>query len=176
LARPEVQGALRPASARVAPPRPGEASIWALIAFAVIGVGIAAYLTTLHYAGVAPVCATSGVFNCEEVLTSSYSVIPGTSVPVTVPGMLWFMVSAGLAAASLVRGRRGVPEPRWLRPAHAAWGAVGMIAVFYFIHGEVALGAICEWCTGVHILVFLSLLVTLARLRPAAAPEPADLE
>jgi len=128
---------------------------------------MSAYLTTLHYSGGTVVCANGGIFNCGTVLTSSYSVIPGTQVPVTVPGMLWFIVSGGLALASVMRGRRGLVDPGWLRPAHAIWGGLGLIAVFYFIHGEVALGAICEWCTGVHLLVFISLLVAMARLRPA---------
>jgi len=173
LARPEspAAGWVEPSDLRHPP---GELGAWTLLAIAVIGLGISAYLTTLHYAGSAPVCAVGGVFNCGQVLSSSYSVIPGTQIPVTVPGMLWFIVSGTLAAISLVSGRRGLAEPGWLRPAHAVWGGIGLIAVFYFIHGEVAVGAICEWCTGVHLLVFISLLVALARLRPARTLLPAD--
>lgn len=136
---------------------------------AALGVGIAAYLTALHYAGISPLCSQGGPVNCARVVSSSYSVVPGTAIPVTVPGMLWFLVSAALAVVSLRRGRRGAPEPGWLRPAHAGWAGLGLIAVFYLVYAEVALRALCEWCTGVHVLILLSLLVTLARLRPEPA-------
>jgi len=149
---------------------------WLLVAFGAIGLGISIYLTTLHYAGLAPVCTTGGIVNCASVLKSSYSNVPGTSIPVTVPGMLWCLVSISFAAASLVQGRRGLPEPRWLRPGHALWAGIGMLSVLYFIYAEVvALHEICEWCTGVHILVFLSLITALVRLQPAYATGPEEL-
>ena len=61
------------------------AGAWFLLGAAVVGLGISTYLTTLHYAGVAPICTTNGFINCGSVLKSSYSVVPGTSIPVTVP-------------------------------------------------------------------------------------------
>ena len=153
-------------------PESGGAGAWFLLAVAVAGLGISAYLTTLHYAGVPALCpGGGGVINCQAVLSSSYSLIPGTPVPVTVPGMLWFIVSGGLAAASLSAARRGLAEPTWLRPAHVAWTVVGLLAVLYFVFCEVVeLHEICVWCTSVHVLVFLSLLVALARLQLRSAP------
>ena len=35
------------------------------------------------------------------MLKSQYSVVPGTSIPVTVPGMVWFIVSGALALISI---------------------------------------------------------------------------
>ena len=101
------------------------AGAWFLIGAAVVGLGIATYLTTLHYAGVAPICTTNGFVNCGSVLKSSYSVVPGTSIPVTVPGMLWFIVSGWLAVVSILAARRGSRSRTWLRPAHLTWCRVG---------------------------------------------------
>jgi uncharacterized membrane protein len=144
------------------------AGAWFLIGAAVVGLGIATYLTTLHYAGVSPICTTNGFVNCGSVLKSTYSVVPGTSIPVTVPGMIWFIVSGALAVVSIRCARRGIEEPEWLRPAHLIWCLLGLVSVLYFVFAElVKLHELCEWCTGVHILVFLSLLVTIARVQPA---------
>jgi uncharacterized membrane protein len=154
--------------------RPAGISPWALIAFAAAGLGLSAYLTTVHYAGVAPICTTGGFVNCQAVTSSSYSVVPGTSIPVTVPGMIWFIVSGALAIWTVRCSRGGLAEPGWLRPGQAIWAGLGMLPVLYFIWAEVVqLHYICEWCTGVHVLVFLSLLVAVARLQTGALVEGA---
>jgi uncharacterized membrane protein len=143
---------------------------WFLLGAAVVGLGIATYLTTLHYAGVPPICSTGGFINCESVLKSTYSVVPGTSIPVTVPGMIWFIVSGALAVISIRCARGGVEEPEWLRPAHLIWCVLGLVSVLYFVFAEIVkLHELCEWCTGAHVLVFLSLLVAIARVQPAKA-------
>ena len=171
--------AMRPEVALSAPPpgepsRAGRMSAWLLAAVGVLGLGISAYLTHLHYSGGVPLCSTGGIVNCAAVTSSSYSVVPGTGLPVTVPGMVWFIVSGVLAAMSLRCLHHGVAEPRWLRPAHMLWAAGGLLAVLYLVYAEVVrLHSICEWCTAVHALVFVSLLATLARLQrrgPAAGP------
>src|SRR5216684_2974000 len=81
-------------------------SVWkaavlgAIICFALVGIGIAVYLTTVHYAHVSLLCTDGGVVNCTQVTTSVYSVVPGTDIPITIPGLLWFVVSGGLALAA----------------------------------------------------------------------------
>jgi uncharacterized membrane protein len=135
------------------------AGAWFLIGAAVVGLGISAYLTTLHYAHVQPICTTGGYINCGSVLKS---------IPVTVPGMIWFIVSGALAGISIRCARVGLDEPEWLRPAHLIWCVLGLVSVLYFVFAEIVeLHELCEWCTGVHILVFLSLLVAIARVQPA---------
>ena len=148
----------------------------ALLGFAVLGLAVAAYLTAVHYADVAPVCGTiDSVVDCGAVTRSAWSLLPGTQVPVTVPGMLWFAVSGALALVALRSAHRGTAEPPWLRPAHAAWAAAALVAVLYFVYAElVALHRICEWCTAVHLLVLASFLVALARALPAG--EEVDAE
>jgi len=143
-----------------------ERSALALLVFAVLGAAISVNLTTLHYADVAPVCTTGGIVDCTSVLQSRWSNLPGTAVPVTVPGLLWFLASGAMALASLRAAAGGVAEPRGLRGLHALWAAAGMAGVLYLVWAElVELRRICEWCTGVHLLVLASLLVALARLQ-----------
>ncbi len=169
-------GNLPPAAAEESPDelsagvRRAGAGAWFHLGAAVVGLGIATYQTTLHYAHVQPICTTGGFINCGSVLKSSYSVVPGTQIPVTVPGMIWFIVSGALAGISIRCARVGSDEPEWLRPAHLVWCVLGLVSVLYFVFAEIVkLHALCEWCTGVHILVFLSLLVAIARVQPATA-------
>src|SRR5579863_6258106 len=72
-----------------------------LLVLSLVGVGIAVYLTTVHYENAPLLCSTHGLIDCSRVLSSPYSVIPGTSVPITVPGLAWCMVSAAFAIAGL---------------------------------------------------------------------------
>lgn len=157
------------ALARMAP------DLAALIVMAIAGIGVSAYLTIVHYAKTPLVCpgyVSGGFVNCERVTSSAYSVVPGTQLPITVPGFVWFAVSGGLALVAFMRLTRNQPEPDRLRLAHALWGAVGLLFVLYLVYAEVAvLHNLCAWCTIVHILTFLTFLVALARLTmPADAP------
>jgi uncharacterized membrane protein len=136
----------------------------ALAVLALAGLGVAAYLTTVHYAHVPLVCSTTGLVDCDNVLHSTYSVIPGTQVPITVPGMLWFLVSGGLALLALRTG-----EPVWLPAVHALWTVVGVITVVYLVYAElVAIHHICVWCTSVHLLIVISFVLALVRWQRAA--------
>lgn len=138
----------------------------ALLGMAVLGFAISVYLTTVHYAGVALVCSTGGIVNCARVTSSPYSVIPGTQIPITIPGMLWFAVSGALAGVGLVALERGQREPERLRLAHVVWGGLGLAFVFYLVYAEIVkLHQICEWCTAVHLLTLFTFFVALYRLQ-----------
>jgi uncharacterized membrane protein len=149
----------------------------ALIAIAAIGLGISIYLTTVHYAHISLLCSASGIVNCAEVTQSTYSVVPGTQAPITIPGMLWFAVSGGLAIlAWRIQLQRGASLVR-VSLAQVGWGAVGLITVLYLVYAEVVrLHAICEWCTAVHILTLLTFLIALYRIQqlPIALDSAAD--
>jgi len=133
-----------------------------LAALAAIGLGVAGYLTVVHYAPTLLVCSASGFVNCEAVLTSAFSVVPGTSIPITVPGLGFFLVSLALAIAQLRR-----PANYGLRQAHAVWAGLGLLTIFYLIFVEfVELRTICLWCTSVHVVILLTFLLTLWRLYP----------
>ena len=114
----------------------------AALALSLAGVGISIYLTLLHYAGATPACPESGPVNCEAVLTSSYSVIAGTTIPTSAAGIAWFGVSA------LLWGWRA-------GPLHLVWSAIGLATALYLVFVElVVIRVICLWCTAAHVLVF----------------------
>ena len=133
-----------------------------LAALAVIGLGVAGYLTAVHYAHTTVVCSNQGAVNCEKVITSAFSVVPGTALPITLPGLGFFLISLVLALAQLRR-----PADYGLRQAHAAWAGLGLLTAFYLVFVElVELRTICLWCTSVHVVILLTFLLTLWRLYP----------
>jgi uncharacterized membrane protein len=138
----------------------------ALLVMAVAGIVISAYLTTVHYAGAPLVCSTGGIVNCTQVTTSAYSVIPGTQLPITIPGMLWFASSGGLAIAGWIQRNGDISTRIRIALAQVIWGAAGLIGVLYLVYAEIVqLHTICEWCTGVHVLTLLTFLVALYRVQ-----------
>jgi len=106
----------------------------ALAALAVAGAGIAAYLTYVHYADVAPVCSTGG---CEKVQTSKYAELAGA--PVALLGVVAYTVLFALA---------------WVRGMAAAFAGttvalVGVAFSGYLLWAQLGpIGAICQWCIG----------------------------
>lgn len=60
--------------------RQGTAPIVILL-LSLCGVGIAIYLTAVHYEQVPLLCSSSGLIDCQRVTSSAYSVVPGTSIP-----------------------------------------------------------------------------------------------
>jgi uncharacterized membrane protein len=138
----------------------------ALLGMAVAGLLIALYLTATHAGSVPLVCTVGSFVNCASVTRSAYSVVPGTTIPISILGVVWFVVAGLMAAAPLVALRTGRPEPAWLPPVHLAWAGLGLIAVLYLVYVEVVLlHQICEWCTVVHLLVIATVLLTLRRVQ-----------
>jgi uncharacterized membrane protein len=146
-----------------------------LLLCALAGVGIAVYLTSVHYELAPLACSESGFVNCARVLSSTYSVIPGTTIPISIPGMAWSLVIAALVVMELRRPARG------LRLAQFGWSLVGMLTVLFLVYVEIVLlHNLCAWCTAMHVLIFLIFLVALARLTPSqpeiSANEATELE
>ncbi|HEV2026914.1 MAG TPA: vitamin K epoxide reductase family protein [Candidatus Dormibacteraeota bacterium] len=124
------------------------------------GVGISIYLTVVHYTTIPLACPANAVINCEQVLTSQYAVIAGSSLPTSSAGIVWFAVSAGLAFGLLRR-----PSQR-LASAQLAWSAVGLVTALYLVYVEIVqLGAVCVWCSAAHVLVLMIFLIALPRRR-----------
>jgi uncharacterized membrane protein len=144
----------------------GAPGLIALIVMAVAGIAIAVYLITVEADHVPLLCSTTGLVDCASVLASSYSRVPFTNVPITVPGLLWFVGSGALAGVGLVRLRQGRAEPPRLRLAQFLWSAAGLVFVLYLVYAEIVqLHRICAWCTVIHVLVLLTFLLTLQRLQ-----------
>lgn len=116
-----------------------------------LGLGVAGYLTLTHYAQdrVPLACATGGVVDCEAVTSSAASMLG--PLPVAVLGVAWFAVQLGLV---LVHASNRL---------QLAWTGLGLAFVFYLVFAELFLvGAICLWCTAVHVLVVALFLVAVA--------------
>lgn len=124
----------------------------------VAGIGISIYLTVVHYASVPLVCGANGIVNCERVLSSPYASVAG--IPISVGGLVWFALSAAAASLALQRS----PEPGWLQPVQVAWSLLGLLTVFYLVGVEVlAVGSLCAWCTGLHVLIVVLLVLSIVR-------------
>ena len=144
--------------------RSGNGSQILLLVLSFLGVGITIYLTSVHYENVPLVCSESGLINCARVLSSSYSVVPGTALPITIPGFAWCVVSASLAIAGLI-ATTGLWQRR-IRIAQFIWALLGLLAVLYFVYVEIVrLRTICAWCTALHVLILLMFLITVVQLQ-----------
>jgi uncharacterized membrane protein len=132
-----------------------------VLVLSLAGVGDALYLTIVHYQGETPLCPTTGAINCAQVLSSRYAVVPGTTLPISIPGLGWCLVVVLLALISLLRR----PEPVWLRPIQFVWSLAGIVTVLYLVYIElVVLHAICIWCTVLHFIILIIFLIALSRL------------
>src|SRR5438309_11315413 len=68
-------------------------TLWrTMVVLTVIGLGVATYLTYIHYAGIKPLCGKGGG-SCEIVQTSEYSKLAG--VPVALIGLIGYVVILG---------------------------------------------------------------------------------
>jgi uncharacterized membrane protein len=139
-----------------------------LLSIAGIGTAISAYLTATHENALPLVCSINSVVNCASVTHSPYSVIPGTSIPISSLGVTWFVVSGVLSSVAFRAAAYGTPEPGWLRPVHLLWASLALLVVLYLGYVEiVVLHQICEWCTGIHLLVVATFVLTLRNLQDA---------
>ncbi len=134
----------------------------------VLGVLDAAYLSFEHGTGsTSLVCSDTGAVNCLSVTTSKWSVFLG--LPVAYLGLAYFVVMAVLCLPWM-----WTRAPRIVGIIRIVAAAGGMIMVFYLLWAEFfRVGAICLWCTGVHILTFLTLI---AIVFAEILAEPADLD
>src|SRR5215471_14665302 len=135
-----------------------------LLMLSLVGAVIAIYLTAVHYENAPLLCSTRGLIDCSRVLSSPYSVVPGTSVPITVPGLFWCAVSAALAIAGL---RLLQPQVQHrIHLAQFAWSLLGMLTVLYLVYLElVLLHTICAWCTALHVIILIMLLITIVQVQ-----------
>jgi uncharacterized membrane protein len=146
-----------------------------LLALSLLGIAIAIYLTTVHYENIPLVCSESGLVNCTRVLSSPFSVVPGTSLPITIPGLGWCVVSAAFAIAGLFAAT-GLWQRR-IRVAQFAWALAGLLAVLYLVYVEIVrLHTICAWCTALHVLILLMFLITLVQLQSLPSATVVELE
>ncbi len=133
----------------------------AVATVAAAGVGVAAYLTWVHYHPEALVCTRGG--GCETVQRSDYAVLLGA--PVAVYGLVaWSAVLALVAWDAPVA-----------RLAVAAIAVVALVFAAYLVVLQLAvIDAVCVWCmvNDVGLVPALAVLGWL-RARPAVGVAPA---
>jgi uncharacterized membrane protein len=109
-------------------------------------VGIASYLTVAHYTDPTTLaCPDTGIVNCALVTTSSWSVVLG--VPLAVLGLVWALVMTALTVPWAWRS-----GTRWVDGARLAASGAGAAMVLYLVYVELfRIGAICLWCSAIHV-------------------------
>ena len=113
-----------------------------MIALTVVGLGVASYLTIIHYAGINPLCGRNGG-SCEIVQTSEYSKLVG--VPVALIGLIGYVA----ILASLL-----APESETTRFATVGFTVVGFGFSAYLTYRELfSIHHICEWCVSSAVIV-----------------------
>ena len=123
----------------------------ALVVLALLGAGIAAYLTYTRYSGGAP-DRLAGSGGCETVQRSEYAKLAG--IPVAVLGLLGY---AALLVTALLRGRNAAA-------AGAGIALVGAIFSAWLLYAQLALiDAICQWCIANDIVIALAAVVSVLR-------------
>jgi len=121
----------------------------AMTVLTVIGLGVASYLTYVHYSGATPICSIKGN-PCSQVQKSQYSHLAG--VPVALIGLIGYVAILGSLLAPEGERARFVTTTLIL-------GGFGFSA--YLTYREVfTLHKICEWC--VSSAVIMTVLMCLA--------------
>jgi uncharacterized membrane protein len=133
-----------------------------MIVLTVIGLGVASYLTYVHYSGVPPLCSTTHN-TCLKVQSSIYSKLAG--VPVALIGLIGYVAIFGSLLA---------PQREETRFATMAFTLVGFGFSAYLTSREAfSLHEYCEWC--LSSAVIMTLLAGLATWRFLRGAPPADL-
>lgn len=130
----------------------------AMLIVAAVGVGIASYLTYVHYSGISPVC-TAGE-SCVKVQTSVYSKLAG--VPVAPIGLIGYLAILGSLAA---------PNSESSRFATATLTLGGFAFSAYLTYRELfSIHAVCEWCATSAVLMTILMCLAIWRFLLGEAP------
>ena len=137
-----------------------------MLVLSVIGLGVAAYLTIVHYAGLKPAC-TAGQ-SCIKVQTSQWSKLDG--VPVALLGLIGYIGIVGSLLA---------PDREEIRLATLGLTLIGCGFSAYLTYRELfSIHAVCEWCASSAVILtvlFISAAfryVTASDLPGPPAPAP----
>ncbi len=123
----------------------------ALLLVSSVGIGVAVYLTYVHYQPTALICTAGG--GCETVQDSKYAVLAG--IPLAVLGL-----SAWIAALALTIWNSDLARTLTAALALVALAFVGYLVILQLF----VIDAICVWCMA-NDVVLVPLLAALALLR-----------
>lgn len=136
-----------------------------MIVLAALGLGVATYLTVVHYVGFSALACTGGhggTSSCQTVQSSQWSKLVG--VPVALIGLVGYI---GILASLLVRDRDTT------RLATLGMTTVGFGFSAYLTYREAAsIHAYCEWCLSSAVIMTLLFAASIARYL-TGAPAPA---
>lgn len=124
------------------------------LVLAVAGLGVSLYLTVAHFdSHVALACPATSTINCEKVTTSPQSYF--LHIPVAVLGLLFYLLMVPV----------NLPHS-WARPSldlpRLVLSGLGVVFVLWLVYSEiVTIGAICLWCTSVHVVTIADFLIVL---------------
>jgi len=129
----------------------------ALLLVTAAGIGVAAYLTYVHYRPAALICTAGG--GCETVQGSKYSVLAG--IPLAILGLVAWVAALGLT----------IWNSELARTLTAALAVVAVAFAAYLVILQLfVIDAICVWCMA-NDLVLVPLLAVLALLRLRSVPD-----
>ena len=122
-----------------------------MLVLAVVGTGVATYLTVIHYAGINPAC-TAGA-SCIKVQTSVWSKLDG--IPVALLGLIGYI---GILATLVV------PDREETRVATLGLTVIGFGFSAYLTYRELfSIHAICEWCASSAVIMTILLIMAITR-------------
>jgi uncharacterized membrane protein len=122
-----------------------------MLVLAVIGIGLASYLTIIHYAGINPAC-TAGQ-SCIKVQTSQWSKLAG--IPVALLGLIGYIGIVGTLLA---------PDREESRLGTLGLTVIGVGFSAYLTYRELfSIHAICEWCVSSAVIMTVLLVCAIAR-------------
>ena len=129
-------------------------AIYTTFALSLIGLALSIYLTNAHFNGTQDLfCSDSGLINCAKVTTSAQSYFLG--IPVAVLGLCGYVVLCVLNSPWCWRA-----TSRWVHDARIAVIVGSMAFVLWLIAAELLIiKNICLYCTGVHLVTFLLLIL-----------------
>jgi uncharacterized membrane protein len=135
-----------------------------MIVLALAGLGVAVYLTVIHYAGIKPAC-TAGQ-SCIKVQTSQWSKLDG--IPVALLGLIGYVFILGSLLA---------PDREESRLATLGLTLIGFGFSAYLTYRELfSIHAVCEWCASSAVILTLLLIASITRYVLGGPPPPALAE
>jgi uncharacterized membrane protein len=128
-----------------------------MIGLAVIGFGVATYLTVVHYVGFQLLACTGGAHgahsSCQTVQSSQWSELAG--IPVALLGLIGYIGILGSLLA---------PDREESRLATLGLTLVGFAFSGYLTYRELySIKAICEWCVSSAVILTILFACAVAR-------------
>ena len=128
-----------------------------ILVLAILGAGIATYLTAAHLFHAPVVCVAGG--GCETVQHSAYSEL--WEIPVAAIGLAGYVLIAATARlrTDLARG------------AGAAAALAGLVFAAYLVYVQLGvIDAVCQWCLASDAVLVALVVTTFLRISRSAAP------